>query len=349
MSYTFTTPQFKLESGAYLPELIIAYTTYGTRKADDSNVVWICHALTANAESSDWWKGVVGEGGVFNPQDHFIVTANILGSAYGTTGPLSVNPETKQPYFHTFPAFTIRDMVHAHEVLKKHLNIQQIHTLVGASMGGQQALEWAVKEPSLIKNLVLLATNAKSSPWSIAFRESQRLAIETDSTWKESREDAGAEGLKTARSIALLSYRSYDSYAISQSETNPDKTGDFLASAYQRYQGVKLAARFNAYSYHAITKAMDSHNIARDRGVSAEQLLRTITARTLVVGITSDVLFPVSEQKFLARNIRDAEYAEIESLYGHDGFLVEVEQLNRIIGNYLAQSTQKIAYTYGNN
>lgn len=349
MSYTFNTKPFKLESGVFLPELTIAYTTYGTRKPDDSNVVWICHALTANAESTDWWKGVVGEGGVFNPHDHFIITANILGSAYGTTGPLSVNPETGKPYFHTFPSFTIRDMVHAHDVLRRFLNIKHIHTLVGASMGGQQALEWAVKDPFLFSNLVLLATNARSSPWSIAFRESQRLAIETDSSWKESREDAGAEGLKTARSIALLSYRSYDSYAISQSETNPDKTDDFLVSAYQRYQGVKLAARFNAFSYHALTKAMDAHNIARNRGVTVEQLLRTITARTLVVGITSDVLFPVSEQKFLARNIRDAEYAEIESLYGHDGFLVEVEQLNRIIGNYLTQSTQQKTFTYGNN
>lgn len=349
MQYKYKTTRFKLESGEYLPELEISYTTYGVRKQDDSNIIWICHALTANADATDWWNGVVSENGVFNPRDYFIVTANILGSTYGTTGPLSINPETNKPYFHSFPAFTIRDMVNAHDVLRKHLNIQQIHALVGGSMGGQQALEWAVKEPLLAKNLILLATNAKSSPWSIAFRESQRLAIETDITWKENREDAGAEGLKTARSIALLSYRSYDSYAISQSETDKDKKDDFRVAAYQRYQGVKLAARFNAYSYHAITKAMDSHNIARDREFSVEQLLRSILSKTLVVGITSDVLFPVSEQKFLARNIREAEYTEIDSLYGHDGFLVEVDKLNQIIGDHLAKSTYQTIATHGNN
>ncbi len=185
--------------------------------------------------------------------------------------------------------------------------------------------------------MILMATNAFHSPWGIAFNESQRLAITADPTFYSSQHDGGKNGLKAARSIALLSYRNYDTYGISQQEVTNDKTDNFKASSYQDYQGDKLVKRFNAYSYWYLSKAMDSHNISRGRG-HASEVLKKIKAKTLVIGITSDLLFPPSEQRFLADNINDATYSEINSFYGHDGFLIETETLTKEIGSFLKNS-----------
>jgi homoserine O-acetyltransferase len=201
-------------------------------------------------------------------------------------------------------------------------------------MGGQQAMEWAILQPNLFKKLVLLATNAQHSPWGIAFNESQRLAIYADSSWSERRHDAGQAGLSAARSIALLSYRNYQTYQSRQSEDTDEKIDDFKASSYQRYQGLKLVRRFNVLSYLILSKAMDSHNVGRGRE-SREKALNQIRAKTLVIGITSDILFPPSEQQFLARHIPDAQYIEIDSPYGHDGFLVETEKISAILKDFL--------------
>jgi homoserine O-acetyltransferase/O-succinyltransferase len=325
---------FYLENGEDLAGLDIAYTTLGTLNADQSNVVWVCHALTANADVADWWKGLVGPGYLLDPERYFIVCANILGSCYGTSGPLTPNPRTGTPYYNEFPQVTIRDMVAAHELLRTHLGIRQIHLLIGGSLGGQQAMEWAIQRPKLFANLALIATNARHSPWGIAFNESQRLAILADPTWAKPVPSAGRAGLKAARSIALLSYRNYDTYVNRQSETSDDKVDDFRASSYQRYQGEKLVKRFNVISYLRISKAFDAHNVGRGRG-GIEAALARVRARTLVVGITSDLLFPTSEQHFLAQHIAGAQYAEIDSPYGHDGFLVEYAQLSQLLGDFL--------------
>ena len=173
----------ELEGGGSLPELTIAYTTYGTMNADKSNVVWICHALTANSDAADWWHGVVGKDHVIDPEKYFIVCANILGSCYGTTGPLSINPVTKQPYYSSFPLITIRDMVNAHMLLRKHLEIEKIFLLMGGSMGGYQAMEWCIMEKDIIEQFFLLATSPTESAWGIATHTAQRLAIEADGTW----------------------------------------------------------------------------------------------------------------------------------------------------------------------
>ena len=324
--YTSHTP-FSLELGATLPELTIVYHTYGTLNIAAENVVWICHALTANSDVADWWNGLVGDGKLFDPNQHFIVCANVLGSCYGTTQPLSVNPETQQPYYHQFPTFTIRDMVAAHELLRKHLNISKIKTLVGGSLGGQQAVEWAISQPQLIENLILIATNAQHSAWGIAFNEAQRLAIEADVTWRTSAPTAGLEGMKAARATAMLSYRNYFAYNknLQDSDENAVIEG-FNAVSYQRHQAEKLAARFNAFSYYRLSQAMDTHNVGRNRG-GVENALRQIQATTLVIGIKSDGLFPPNEQKFLARHIPKARYVEIDSAYGHDGFLIENEKI----------------------
>jgi len=333
---------FKLENGKKLRNLQIAYKTYGKLNAKKDNVIWVCHALTANADVLEWWEGLFGQNALFNPNEHYIICANVLGSHYGSTNPLSLNPLTGSAYYLSFPQFTIRDLVAAHQLLAQHLDIEHIKVLIGGSLGGQQALEWSITEPNKIENLILLATNAAHSPWGIAFNESQRLAIKTDRTFYANSPDGGSKGLKTARSIALLSYRTYSAYNATQIETVNEKTDDFRASSYQNYQGEKLINRFNAYSYYYLTKAMDSHNVGRNR-TSIAHALKQVKANTLVIGIENDFLFPVSEQKFLADHITGAQFSVLHSDYGHDGFLIETDALTNIIGNFIKEnSNQKI-------
>lgn len=324
---------FKLENGKKIRHLQIAYHTYGTLNDKKDNVIWVCHALTANSDVFDWWKGLFGKNDIFNPKEHFIVCANVLGSPYGTSSPLNENPATGLPYYLSFPQFTVRDMCAAHQLLANHLGIQQIGVIIGGSMGGQQALEWAIKEPERIRKMILLATNAQHSSWGIAFNESQRLAISSDRTFYSQQPNGGKKGLKAARSIALLSYRSYETYAATQIEVTNEKTDGFKASSYQSYQGEKLVNRFNAYSYWFLSKAMDSHNVGRGRG-SVEEALKQIKAKTLVVGIKTDLLFPLEEQRFLARHIPSSQFVELNSIYGHDGFLIETGMLSNEIGNF---------------
>lgn len=321
---------FLLESGESLEGFKIAYQTLGKLNKQQSNVIWVCHALTANAHADDWWEGLIGEGKVFDPRYHFIVCANMLGSCYGSTDALSVNPSTRQPYYHQFPLLTNRDIVQAMDLLREHLGIAGIKLCIGGSMGGQQAMEWAIIQPGLIENLVLLATNARHSAWGIAFNESQRMAIQADTTWPQNTPVAGLEGLKVARSIALLSYRNYSTYAATQLEEEEDKLEHFRATSYQQYQGQKLQKRFNAFAYWTLSKAMDNHHVGRGRG-GVKAALGQIKSRTLVIGVDTDVLFPVSEQRFLADNIPNACYYEIQSLYGHDGFLIETKKITEII------------------
>ena len=326
--------KFELESGTTLDGLEIGYHTYGMLNAAKDNVVWICHALTANSDVFDWWKGIVGEGYFFNPDEHFIVCANVLGSAYGTTNPLSINPATGQPYYLDFPAYTTRDMVAAHQLLANALGLKDIYILIGGSLGGQQALEWSIMEPARIKQLILIASNAKHSPWGIAFNESQRLALMADSTFNNGTPEGGSAGLKAARSMALLSYRGYKAYNIKQHEEDDSITDGYRASTYQSYQGDKLVNRFNAYSYWYLTKVMDSHHAGRNRG-GLEKALSTIQAQTLVIGIKSDILFPIEEQQYLFQHIPKAAYSEFDSFYAHDGFLIETETLTKIISSFL--------------
>ena len=326
--------RFPLESGLSLPQLEIAYHTYGTLNADKSNVIWVSHALTANSDVFDWWKGLFGDNNLFNPKDHFIVCANNLGSCYGTTGPLSINPDTNEPWFSYFPQITIRDMANTLQVLKQHLGIEKIHTLIGGSQGGQIAQEWVLRYPEVTKNLILIATNAQHSPWGIAFNESQRLAIKADRTYFGNTVAGGEKGLQAARSIALLSYRNYLTYNSTQKNADNTHPHNHAASSYQRYQGEKLVKRFNAYSYVRLSEAMDSHHVARERAYSVESVLNEISVPTLVIGVTSDVLFPVNEQQTLAKFIPNATYSEIDSLYGHDGFLIETAQLTEHIKHF---------------
>tara|TARA_B100000809_G_C15136658_1_gene530910 strand:+ start:2550 stop:3608 length:1059 start_codon:yes stop_codon:yes gene_type:complete len=338
-SYLHSEP-FNLESGKTLPEFKLEYTTLGELNSERDNVIWITHALTANANPSEWWSGLIGDGKFYNPTEHFIICVNVLGSCYGSTGPLSINPSTKKQYYHNFPEITIRDIVNSFDLLRIDLGIEKIHTLLGGSLGGQQAVEWAIERPSLFDNLILIATNAQHSPWGIAFNESQRLAIKVDNTWLNNNDNAGKNGLKTARSIALLSYRNYQTYQRTQAD-EIEKIGNYKAASYQNYQGEKLAERFNAFSYWQLSKTMDSHNVGRGRG-GIQTALKQINAKTLVVAIESDILFPVSESEALQKGINNSQLSIIKSVYGHDGFLIETDLLEETFEDFYLSSNQPI-------
>lgn len=326
---------FELENGAVLPEISIAYHTYGTMNANGSNVVWVCHALTANSDPADWWKGLVGEGSLIDPERYFIVSANMLGSCYGSTGPTSIDPETGKPYYSSFPKVTIRDIVAANILLRKHLGINSVYLLMGGSMGGYQVLEWAVMESEVIRHLFLIATSPSESAWGVAIHTTQRLAIEADSTWRDASPDAGARGLKAARAIGMLTYRNYSTFQQKQTDPDPEKTDEFKASSYINYQGDKLVKRFNAFSYWLLTKAMDSHHLGRGRGGDLITVLHSIHQPALIMGIRSDILCPLDEQRFMAAHMPGAKLVEIDSDFGHDGFIIETKQITDHLGKWL--------------
>jgi homoserine O-acetyltransferase len=320
---------FQLENGEVLPGLTIAYNSYGKLNKAKDNVVWVCHALTANSDVFDWWSGVVGENCVINPKDHFIICVNIIGSCYGSSGPLTIDPENDQTYYSSFPVVTIRDMINAFILVRKKLGIEKIKLLMGGSMGGYQVLEWCLMEPDVIQNSFVITTSAAESAWGIAIHTAQRLAIEADQTWKDRSADAGKNGIKAARGIGMLTYRNYKIFHQKQSDPDFSKTDNYKASSYILHQGNKLSDRFNAQSYWLLTKSMDSHNIARGRFDTLEKALKAIHQPMLVIGIDSDILCPVPEQAFLAEHISNSTLHIISSDYGHDGFLVEAETISR--------------------
>jgi homoserine O-acetyltransferase/O-succinyltransferase len=338
--FNYTTP-FVLESGETLPGYHLAYTTHGKLNAAKNNVVWIFHALTANSNPLEWWPGLVGEGKFFDPAHYFIICVNKPGSPYGSISPLSINPQTHRAYYHDFPVFSMRDMIRTYGQLKDHLGIQNIFIGLGGSTGGMQLLEWAIEEPGLFEHIVPIATNAALSPWAIAFNASQRMAIEADDTWLEHRQDAGQKGLAAARSIALLSYRHYNGYDITQPRDKAfvsTKDVVYAADSYQRYQGLKLVSRFNALCYYRLSQSMDSHDVGHNRG-GVEKALQQVKARTLVIGIKSDVLYPITEQEYLEKNIPGARLLSIASDFGHDGFLLEYEKIESALKKFIEEKT----------
>lgn len=327
---------FGLESGEKLEGIEIAYHTYGKLNVEGSNCIWVCHALTADSDVAGWWLHTVEEGKFLDPEKYFVVCANILGSCYGTTGPMSINPQTGRPWFGTFPKVSVRDVVKAHILLADHLGLDNILCLIGSSVGGFQAIEWAVEEPARFRSLALIATEAKASPWAIAIDETQRMAIMSDSTYGEPREDAAQAGLAAARAIGLLTYRGPWGYNATQHNHTEDENPHRLhrAVTYQRYQGEKLVRRFNAYSYVNILDMFDTHDVGRGRG-GVRKALERLKMPVLVVAITTDIIFLPEDMKKLSEMIAGSSYEEIESAFGHDGFLVEHSSLDNIIKNFI--------------
>jgi len=357
----FTPPgEFTLASGAALPRLEIAYTLHGRLNSEGTNAVLVCHALTGHAHAADarlasgetisgWFSGVIGPRRAFDPEKYCVICSNILGSCYGTTGPASRNPATGTAYGPDFPPVTVRDMVRAQRLLMDHVGIRALKAVTGGSLGGMQALEWAIQYPAMVDAIIPIATSAAHSPWAIGISETQRLAIMNDPEWRHGRYVRQPErGLAVARGIAMLSYRSYPSFTARFGRT-PVAPGDgherlrlfeetppaFAVESYLRYQGQKLADRFDANTYITLTRAMDAHDVGAGRG-GVKEALGTIRARALVVGISSDVLYPPAEQREIAASIPRATYAEIASPHGHDAFLIEFDQMNALLGNFLS-------------
>ena len=352
-----------MECGGSLSSVTVAYETYGSLNARRDNAILVCHALTGSAHaagySSDdpksvgWWDNFIGEGKPLDTSKYFVVCSNFLGSCYGTTGPGSENPSTGKPYGLLFPQMTVKDMVEVQKALIVYLGINKIKTVIGGSLGGMQVLEWALMYPDLLDSIIPIATSAQHSPWSIALNDLARQAIMNDPDWRNGdyyEHGQPGNGLSLARQIAMVSYRSgkefNQRFKRDRQKTNGkvstyrfDFSNHFQVESYLRYQGQKLVKRFDANTYIYISRAMDLHDITADRG-DLHSVLGSIMLPSLSIGIDSDVLYPALEQKTIAASMPNARYKELSSIYGHDAFLIEFEQMGAIVREFLAEVTR---------
>ncbi len=346
-SKLFIDEPFQFESGFAIPCVDIAYETYGKLNDDGTNAILICHALTGDAHASSynnpegrqgWWDGVIGKDKAFDPEKYFIVCSNFIGSCYGTSGPASINPLTNQKYNLSFPQMTVRDMVNLEHRLINHLGIKKLFTVTGGSLGGMQSLEWALLYPELVESIIPIACGARHSAWAIGLNEIQRKSIIEDPLWNGGDYiDQPVKGLTSARMLAMMTYRSNENFETRFARNLRNDKGDtpfFEVESYLHYQGHKLVDRFDANTYIYITRAMDSHDVSRGRG-SLQQALSQIKAKTLSIGIDTDLLYPINEQKEISELIPNAKFNEIKSVYGHDAFLIEFEQMNKSIKDFL--------------
>ncbi len=361
--YTFAHPpdHFLLESGKRLGPITVAYETYGELNSTGDNVILICHALTGDAHVAGlkrpddrvpgWWDEMIGPDRVFDTNRYLVVCSNVLGGCYGTTGPSSLDPATGSPYGMRFPVVTIRDMVNVQYRLLQYLGVRRLKLVVGGSMGGMQVLEWAISYPDFMEAVIPIATSGRLSAQGIAYNQTQRLAIMQDPLWNNGDYPLGGgpgKGLSLARMIGTITYKSDQSWTKKFGRTfsshDPRDIFEFdqcfEVENYLHYQGRKLVDRFDANTYLYLTKAMDLHDVGRNRS-SYEEALAQIRCRVLSIGITSDFLYPTHWQKelvqILRRAGRNARYAEIESPYGHDAFLIEFRQMADIMERFLQE------------
>ncbi|RKP39352.1 homoserine O-acetyltransferase [Dimargaris cristalligena] len=337
-------PTFQLESGELVEQVPVAYKTWGKLNASKSNVMVICHAFTGSSDVSDWWGPLLGPNKAFDTSNFFIICLNVTGSPYGSLSPCTINPQTGKRYGPDFPLTTIRDDIRLHRQVLDMLGVQEIAICIGGSLGGMQVLEWAMYGEHYVRNVVVIATSARHSAWGISWGEAQRQAIYSDPAF-----DAGhyplttqpASGLGAARMSALLTYRTRNSFQSrfgrrTMANTVDDRTGSqvYSAQSYLRYQGDKFIKRFDANCYIAITRKMDAHDISYGRG-DFISVLESITQPALIIGIESDGLFTINEQYEISEHLPRAKMVAIESPDGHDGFLLEFNQLDGHIKEFI--------------
>lgn len=344
----------RLENSEILPGARLAYETWGELDEAKSNAVLVLHALTSDAHvvgeagpgqpTPGWWEGVVGPGRIIDTEKYFVVAANVLGGCQGSTGPCSLSPDGT-PWGSRFPVLSTRDQVRAEARLADLLGIEVFSLVVGASLGGHRAIEWAVAFPERVERLIVVASGAQTTAEQAAWAHAQLRAIELDPEWKGGdyydSEVGPIRGLALARQIAHTTYRSPSELdtrfgRLPQREEDPLHGGRLAVESYLDYHGEKIVRRFDAGSYAALTRSMLSHDIGRDRGGSREALGR-VTAQTLVVAVDSDRLFYPEQVWQMADGIKNAYYREIHSDHGHDGFLIENDQLTALLDEFLNQ------------
>ncbi len=347
-----------LESGAALDGVEIGYETYGTLDAGGTNAVLVCHALTGNQHVAGvdprtgkpgWWHRLVGPGKPLDPARHFIVCANVLGGCSGTSGPTSIDPATGAPYAMTFPVITIRDMVTAQAALLDFLGVEQLLAVVGGSMGGMQALDWAVAYPTRVRAVVAIATAARHSAQNIAFHEVGRQAIMADPAWAGGLYHNGTPptaGLAVARMAAHITYLSQEGLTEKFGRRLQDRDAvsfgfdaDFQVESYLRHQGLSFVERFDANSYLYITRAMDYFDLAASHGGSLAAAFADSRARFALISFTSDWLYPTAESRRVVRALNAAgaavSFVELDSPAGHDAFLLDAPEMNRVVDGFL--------------
>ena len=338
MPDTITLPTFELEDGAVLREVPVAYQTWGELNEAGDNAIVVCHALTGNTNVPQWWGPLLGPGRALDTDRFFVICANVPGSPYGSVSPLSTDPRTDAPYGPDFPTFTIRDTVNLHRELLARLGVEQVVTAIGGSMGGMQVLEWAFVG-DLVQTIIPIAVGGRHSAWCIGWSEAQRQAIFADPKWQGGRYDPGdppKSGLASARMMAMISYRSHASFAERFGRDRMAQNGEapFAVRSYLHYQGERLVERFDANCYVHLTRQMDTHDVARGRG-PYDRVLQSIDQPALVVGIDTDVLYPLEEQRELHDRLPNADLFVIESPHGHDAFLIELDALNDEVKTWL--------------
>ncbi|KAG6614647.1 Homoserine O-acetyltransferase [Phytophthora cinnamomi] len=338
-----------LEKGDKLVAPEVAYTTYGTLNAARDNVIVLCHALTGHSLAHQYWDAMV------TPEwtdKYFVVCSNVLGSCYGSTGPTSVNPLTGRAYGADFPAVTLRDAVALQRrLLEDGLGVKQVQAVVGGSLGGMQTLEWAFQGQDFVKSFVAIACGAQHSAWQIGISELQRQAIYMDPNFRGGRYSPSARpdtGLALARQIAMVSYRTHAAYAEKfgrcEEQPAPDdalasKHGRYVVQSYLEYQGEKFLSRFDVNSYLALLHMMDTHDVGRGRG-GLQKALASLSQPALVIGIDSDVLYPLEEQQQIADGLPNAQFAALSSPHGHDGFLLGQEEISALTKRFLAEHVE---------
>jgi homoserine O-acetyltransferase len=320
-----------LESGETLDSVQVAYRTWGEPRRE---AILICHALTGSADADEWWDGLFGPGRSFDPEHDYVIASNVLGSCYGTTGPTSPRPGWDGWYGRDFPSVTIRDMVEVQAGLLDHLGVDSLRLVIGGSMGGMQALEWAAMYPDRLRGSVAIGVGAHHSAWSVAFSEAQRAAIWADTRFLEGAYAPGEvpdTGLAVARMIAMISYRGRANFESRFGRKTLEH--EFEIQSYLRYQGQKLVDRFDANTYLRLVDAMDSHDLARGRGEMAD-VLSGMKTPFLVVGISSDILYPAAEVEELAAALPNARYQMLHAPQGHDSFLIDMANLDGIVSRF---------------